>query len=186
MRILNNERIFMKTPKPKLTYSRQLDVEVPSRSLFEKLQSELTPYFIDGTDNTCTWETFSELATYIRNCDLPSITDSEVRAFIVSVVETAEGEIGDVVFYCSNQQKGKNRALPGRTKNSQRTRLDIRDFRRQRKKGALRAWERLASRLPQCVRVRGRNGKPNNIQRRKFRLYQFDKKEKREDIGNYQ
>ena len=109
MRILNNERIFMKTSKPKLMYSTLLTVEVPSHPLFEKLQDYLAPYFIDGTDNMCTWETFSILAygcASKEDVDLSlsepgKIQGQEERDFIASVYKMAEGEIGDVVFYCS-------------------------------------------------------------------------------------
>lgn len=108
MRIFPNERTFMKTSKPKLTYNIQIQAEVPSRSLFEKIQEYLYPYFINGTDNACTFETLSELWYDIVEHNTDCI-DKEVRDFIVSVfrchckkrAKWVDVEIGDVVFYCS-------------------------------------------------------------------------------------
>ena len=108
-KIFHNERTIMKTPKPELTYSRLLTVGVPSQPLFEKLQDFLAPYFIDGTDNMCAWEAFSILAYECadkEDVDLSlsepgKIQGQEERDFIASVYKMAEGEIGDVVFYCS-------------------------------------------------------------------------------------
>lgn len=92
--------------KPEITYTIQLSVEVPARDLFKRLQSELGPYFIDGTNNVCTWKTLSELPD-----DMEAQGDQEVRGFITSVlrchrerhvVDTMAGiTIGDVVFCCS-------------------------------------------------------------------------------------
>lgn len=103
----------MKTPK--LTYNVQLNVEVPSRALFKELQSELTPYFIDGTNNTCTHETLRELCADIwayrthHSGIQPLLTDT-VRDFIISIFrclckkrKISDVEIGDVVFYCSTK-----------------------------------------------------------------------------------
>lgn len=100
-----------KTPKPRLTYIRILSVEVPSRPLFEKLQTYLAPYFTDGADNMCTWDMFNELANecigkkdnYLSSSEPCEIYDQEVHDFIASISRMAEGGIGDVVFYCSNQ-----------------------------------------------------------------------------------
>lgn len=109
MRILRNERTLMKAPKPKLTYNIQINVEVPSKPLFEKIQEYLYPYFTDGADNTCTFETLSEL-WYDIGAHRADGIDREVRDFIVSFFryhckkrKIAGMEIGDVVFYCSTK-----------------------------------------------------------------------------------
>lgn len=94
----------MTDSEPVLSYSRTLNVQVPSKDMLEEISNEIMTTE-DGYGNLhITWEDFSldipAIAAWIGEHKNIENYDLEAHKFLLKVHRKAEGEIGDVVFCC--------------------------------------------------------------------------------------
>lgn len=85
----------MTTTKPTITYSRTMHVYVPSKDMSDDIANELHPFYTKDDDGLhISWK---NLTSYIDDEDTD--VNPDAYKFILEAYNSAEGEIGDVVFW---------------------------------------------------------------------------------------
>lgn len=91
--------------KSQISYDRTMYVRVLDRALFDEISTELYPLYAKGDDNLCiTWE---GLTSYIDE-EANAAISSDAHKLILEVYNSAQGEIGDVVFVYRRSKEDKS------------------------------------------------------------------------------